>query len=50
MESKIEKYVRTHYPKIFKDKPVIIMENDVVYFVSTHKDSSPIVINKKSIE
>ena len=44
---KIKEYAVTNYPKTFKD--VIVEENDVVYFVSSHKDGSPIVINKKTI-
>ncbi len=45
---KIKEYAVTNYPKTFKDvKDVIVEENDIVYFVSAHKDGSPIVINKK---
>ena len=47
---KIKEYAVTNYPKTFKDvSDVIVEENDVVYFVSSHKDGSPIVINKKTI-
>ena len=47
---KIKEYAITNYPKTFKDvKDVIVEENDAVYFVSSHKDCSPIVISKKTI-
>ena len=47
---KIKEYAVINYPKTFKDvSDVIVEENDVVYFISSHKDGSPIVINKKTI-
>tara|TARA_R110002012_G_scaffold78192_1_gene199330 strand:+ start:10044 stop:10193 length:150 start_codon:yes stop_codon:yes gene_type:complete len=47
---KIREYVINRYPKTFKGiDNIIVEENDVVYFVSSHKDGSPIIINKKSI-
>tara|TARA_R100000541_G_scaffold57516_1_gene67705 strand:- start:186 stop:335 length:150 start_codon:yes stop_codon:yes gene_type:complete len=47
---KIKKYAITNYPKTFKDvNKIIVEENEVVYFVSKHKDDSPIIINKKAI-
>jgi hypothetical protein len=47
---KIKEYAITNYPKTFKDvSDVIVEENNAVYFVSSHKDGSPIVISKKTI-
>tara|TARA_R110002050_G_scaffold47938_5_gene111628 strand:- start:349 stop:498 length:150 start_codon:yes stop_codon:yes gene_type:complete len=47
---KIKEYVIAKYPKTFKDTSnITIEENDVVYFVASHKDGSPIIINKKAI-
>ena len=47
---KIKEYAVTNYPKTFKDfSDVIVEENDVVYFISSHTAGSPIVINKKTI-
>jgi hypothetical protein len=42
----IEDYVRNTYKSRFKDKPVIVTENDVCYFVTEHVDASPIVLSK----
>jgi len=47
---KIEKYVRDKYPKKFNNKPVLIKETNGIYFVSTHKDESPIILNKKTLD
>ena len=47
---KIEKYVRDKYPKKFKNKPVLVKETNGIYFVSTHKDESPIILNKKTLD
>ena len=47
---KIKEYAIEKYPKTFKNvDDVIVKENDMVYFISSHKDGSPIVINKKTI-
>ena len=47
---KIKEYAIANYPKTFKDvSDVIVKENDVVYFIASNKDGSPIIINKKTI-
>jgi len=47
---KIEQYVREKYPKRFKNKEVLVKEKAGIYFVSTHKDESPIILNKKTLD
>ena len=39
-------YVLEKYPKTFKNKEVLVEENDVCYFVSTNKDESPLILSK----
>ena len=46
---KIKEYVQKNYPKTYKDKNLTITENDIVYFISTNKDESPLIINKEAI-
>jgi len=46
MESNVTKYVLEKYPKTFKDKNIIVMENDNCYFISTNKDASPLILSK----
>ena len=47
---KITEYAVTNYPKTFKDvSEVIVEENDVVYFISSHKGGSPILGAKRTI-
>ena len=46
---KIKKYVQENYPKTYKDKNLTITENDIVYFISTNKDESQLIINKEAI-
>ena len=50
MSVNIEEYVRKNYPTRFKDKKVIITENEVCYMVTHHVDASPIILGKKSME
>ena len=50
MESSVINYVLENYPKTFKNKPIIITENEVCYFVSTNKDASPLILSKKIIK
>ena len=47
MESNVIDYVLAKYPKTFKDKEILVEENDVCYFVSTNKDESPLILSKK---
>jgi len=47
MESNVIDYVLTKYPKTFKNKEILIEENDACYFVSTNKDESPLILSKK---
>lgn len=42
----IEEYVRETYKRRFKNKPVIVTENNACYFVTHHIDASPIVLSK----
>ena len=41
---------RHKYPKTFKDKEILVEENDACYFVSTNKDESPLILSKKRYE
>ena len=47
MESNVIDYVLEKYPKTFKDKQILVEENDICYFVSTNKDESPLILSKK---
>jgi|TARA_B100001093_G_scaffold27221_1_gene23862 hypothetical protein len=47
MESNVIDYVLTKYPKTFKNKEILVEENDACYFVSTNKDESPLILSKK---
>ncbi len=47
MESNVINYVLEKYPKTFKNKTMLIEENDACYFVSTNKDESPLILSKK---
>tara|TARA_R110001632_G_scaffold68210_1_gene160002 strand:- start:508 stop:654 length:147 start_codon:yes stop_codon:yes gene_type:complete len=47
MESNVINYVLEKYPKTFKNKTILIEENDACYFVSTNKDESPLILSKK---
>ena len=49
MESSVIDYVLKNYPKTFKNKNIVVMENDVCYFVSTNKDASPLILSKNII-
>ena len=46
MEEKVKAYVLEHYPKLFKDKPILITEGGACYFISTGKDRSPLILSK----
>ena len=46
MESNVINYVLEKYPKTFKDKNIIVEENNTCYFVSTNKDESPLILSK----
>ena len=47
MESNVINYVLEKYPKTFKNKEILVEENDTCYFVSTNKDESPLILSKK---
>jgi|TARA_E500000318_G_C3387124_1_gene144500 hypothetical protein len=47
MESSVINYVLEKYPKTFKNKTILVEENDACYFVSTNKDESPLILSKK---
>jgi len=47
MESNVIDYVLAKYPKTFKNKEILVEENDTCYFVSTNKDESPLILSKK---
>ena len=47
MGSNVIDYVLEKYPKTFKDKQILVEENDTCYFVSTNKDESPLILSKK---
>jgi hypothetical protein len=44
--AKIEKYVRDKYPKVFKDEPLTITENQSFYLIKRNKDESPLILSK----
>jgi len=46
MESNVIDYVLEKYPKTFKNKEILVQENNTCYFVSTNKDESPLILNK----
>ena len=46
MESNVINFVLEKYPKTFKDKNIIVEDNDTCYFVSTNKDESPLILSK----
>lgn len=46
MEEKVKAYVLEHYPKMFKDTPIIITEGENCYFISKGKDTSPLILSK----
>tara|TARA_Y100000996_G_C22512279_1_gene638923 strand:- start:1029 stop:1175 length:147 start_codon:yes stop_codon:yes gene_type:complete len=47
MGSNVIDYVLEKYPKTFKNKEILVEENDTCYFVSTNKDESPLILSKK---
>jgi hypothetical protein len=46
MGSNVIDYVLQKYPKTFKDKEILVEENNACYFVSTNKDESPLILSK----
>tara|TARA_B100000003_G_scaffold6982_1_gene6235 strand:- start:437 stop:598 length:162 start_codon:yes stop_codon:yes gene_type:complete len=42
----LEAYVRKRYPRIFKNKPVIITEEENFITIKYNKDASPIILSK----
>ena len=46
MESNVINYVLEKYPKTFKNKNIIVEDNDTCYFISTNKDESPLILSK----
>jgi hypothetical protein len=46
MEEKVKEYVLKHYPNMFKDKPIIVTEGDVFYYITTGPDKSPLILGK----
>jgi hypothetical protein len=46
MESNVIDYVLQKYPKTFKNKEILVEENNACYFVSTNKDESPLILSK----
>ena len=47
MASNVIDYVLKKYPRTFKNKQILVEENNVCYFVSTNKDESPLILSKK---
>jgi hypothetical protein len=45
----LKAYVLQHYSKTFKDKPILITEGEVCYYISTGKDKSPLILSKNVI-
>jgi hypothetical protein len=46
MVSDVIDYVLAKYPRTFKNKKILVEENEVCYFVSTNKDESPLILSK----
>jgi hypothetical protein len=44
--ARIEKYVRDKYPKVFKNEPLTITENQSFYLIKRNKDESPLILSK----
>ena len=44
--AKIEEYVRNKYPKTFKDKNIMVTENQSFYLIKRNKDESPLILSK----
>lgn len=45
-EEALEAYVRKRYPRTFKNKPVIITEEENFITIKYNKDASPIILSK----
>jgi len=45
----LKAYVLEHYPKTFKDKPILISEGDVCYYITTGPDKSPLILSKNVV-
>ncbi len=45
-EDALEEYIRKRYPKMFKNKPVIIEDKEKFILVKYNKDASPIILSK----
>ena len=45
-EEALEEYARKRYPKTFKNKPVIITEEENFITIKYNKDASPIILSK----
>lgn len=50
MEEKVKEYVLQHYPKLFKDTPMIITEGENCWFIASGKDKSPLILSKNITE
>lgn len=49
MENKIKEYVLKKYPKLFKGRPLIVVEKEHVWQIS-YKDGSPLFLSKKVLD
>ena len=49
MASNVIDYVLKKYPRTFKNKQILVEENNVCYFVSTNKYESPLILSKKNM-
>ncbi len=45
-EKKIKDYVLENYPKRFKNKPINVIEGTSVYYITSNKDESPLILSK----
>ena len=45
-EKALEEYARKRYPRTFKNKPVIITEEENFITIKYNKDASPIILSK----
>jgi hypothetical protein len=46
IEQKVTDYVYKNYSRAFAGKPLIIVEGDNHFRISSHKDASPLILGK----
>jgi hypothetical protein len=46
----LEQYVRKYYARRYDKKELMFDEAEKVYYVKSHKDESPLILDKKVIQ